>query len=362
MTLRKKLAASLEKLALRISDVSGPVSSLTAPVSYSLGRLGNVPQALLLGTTRGIMDTSNPDSVREIGEAYEEIAEADLDKKREKASKRSRGRKILDYLTGYDPRGQGEARFSAGGSEVLENLGRVWSRPGISLPGRLLGTVGSPAADLSSALTRSDHYNPWAHTVTSYSNEPAIQAHELGHAQDFAEKNHPLLYQLAYNLPFVNLYHEAKASQNAMPILRKALKKRLKAKTEAGGSRAVLDDQMLADSSTSRVNRILSGSYGSYIGAALANINGVPPALGRYLGIPGALIGQLVGHFGKPWGELNDDERKLLVRTAKQLEDAKDKREQEEVIKRFAASVRTAAPKERKVALALNRVAQRASH
>ena len=79
----------------------------------------------------------------------------------------------------------------------------VWVRYTV-LPGRIFG---------------GDHYNPYSNTIHLYSDIPAIAVHEGGHAKDFADRRWKGTYAFAYAIPFVNLYHEALASNDALGYL-----------------------------------------------------------------------------------------------------------------------------------------------
>ena len=65
-----------------------------------------------------------------------------------------------------------------------------------------------------------DHYNPYSNSINLYSDIPAIAVHEGGHAKDFAGRKWKGTYAFAYQIPFVNLYHEARASNDALGYLR----------------------------------------------------------------------------------------------------------------------------------------------
>ena len=64
-----------------------------------------------------------------------------------------------------------------------------------------------------------DHYNPYSNTIHLYSDIPAIAVHEGGHAKDFADRKWKGSYAFAYMIPFVNLYHEAVATSDALGYL-----------------------------------------------------------------------------------------------------------------------------------------------
>lgn len=65
-----------------------------------------------------------------------------------------------------------------------------------------------------------DHYNPYANSINLYSDIPAIAVHEGGHTKDFSGRKWKGTYAFAYQIPFVNLYHEARASNDALGYLR----------------------------------------------------------------------------------------------------------------------------------------------
>ncbi len=64
-----------------------------------------------------------------------------------------------------------------------------------------------------------DHYNPYSNTISLFSDIPAIAVHEGGHAKDFANRKWKGTYAFVYVIPFVNLYHEALASNDALGYL-----------------------------------------------------------------------------------------------------------------------------------------------
>jgi hypothetical protein len=64
-----------------------------------------------------------------------------------------------------------------------------------------------------------DHYNPYSNTINLFSDIPAIAVHEGGHAKDFAGRRWKGTYAFIYIVPFVNLYHEGLASNDALGYL-----------------------------------------------------------------------------------------------------------------------------------------------
>lgn len=61
-----------------------------------------------------------------------------------------------------------------------------------------------------------DHYNPYTNTIHLYSDVPAVGIHEAGHSKDFASRTWKGTYAALYLLPGAPLYHEAKATNDAL--------------------------------------------------------------------------------------------------------------------------------------------------
>ncbi|MEZ6132717.1 MAG: hypothetical protein R3C59_28960 [Planctomycetaceae bacterium] len=113
-----------------------------------------------------------------------------------------------------------------------------------------------------------DHYNPFTNTVHLYSDIPAIAIHEAGHAKDFAGRHWKGTYAAAYLIPGVPLYHEARATGDALGYIRTT------------GS--VQDHK--------EAYEILYPAYGTYVGNA---VSGYLPF--GYLG--GVIGGHIVGRW-----------------------------------------------------------------
>lgn len=105
------------------------------------------------------------------------------------------------------------------------------------LPGRVFG---------------GDHYNPFTNTIHIYSDVPAVAVHEAGHSKDFAQREWKGTYAAVYLIPGVPLYHEAKATNDALGYLL----------TES-------DEQTQKDA-----YEILYPAYGTYVGGALGGMVG----------------------------------------------------------------------------------------
>ena len=115
-----------------------------------------------------------------------------------------------------------------------------------------------------------DHYNPYTNTISLYSDIPAIAVHEGGHAKDFAGRRWKGTYAVAYIIPFVNLHHEAVASNDALGYLRAEESPDLQREGY----------------------RIMHPAYGTYVGGNLGTL--VPQRqLGLYLGA--VAVGHVTG-------------------------------------------------------------------
>lgn len=330
-TAKEVLTAALlhhSKVAVEVIDRSGWQTPATW-ASQTVGRVhpDNLLGGAVLGTGRGIWDTSNPQDIRHLVQSYAEQHEADLAEKEEKASKRSPGRRFIDWLAGTDPRGQGELMVTAGGPAPLKELNRIWRRPGISLPGRMLGTASLPFSTLL-AMARGDHYNPASHTVVSYANEPAIQAHELGHAADFAQMNHPTLYGMLGTVPFVNLWHEGRASFFAPRLLERARELRDAARDASPEDyEHTTYDEILDD--VAREEGLLSAAYGTYLGSAIGRALGTASSAPFFIT---TIAGRVLGSIMRPWSKLSGTERKRVVEAASEAALADSAEEAEEIV------------------------------
>ena len=152
---------------------------------------------------------------------------------------------------------------------------------------------------------RADHYDPFAHSITSYNNDPAIKAHELGHAEDFRDRKHKTLYTLLRTLYPGALYQEGLASAKAIPILNR--------KYMADGMEDEEREKQLASA-----NRKLTAAFGTYLGGPAAGAGVVLGALG------GNLAGATTQPFGNPVKEERESEGK-----AKPEEKSEEKSEDE---------------------------------
>ncbi|HEX9742382.1 MAG TPA: hypothetical protein VGA17_06290 [Nitrospiraceae bacterium] len=106
-----------------------------------------------------------------------------------------------------------------------------------------------------------DYYNPWTNTVHLYSNHSAIALHEAGHAFDTGTQRFKGTYSAARLIPFVDLYQEWQASDDAIAYFE-----------ESGEQDAEL-----------AAYKILYPAFGTYVGAYI-----FPPI--------GTVAGAIAGH------------------------------------------------------------------
>jgi tetratricopeptide (TPR) repeat protein len=217
------------------------------PVSATIGRLNAASTALVLGTTapfrRGPCLADN--AVQRVAAGFRDADTGD------------------------------RLELQLGSSMPLRNLIRIWKRRGIGIIGKILGTLMWPFRETIKAIGRVDCYDPFAHSVALYHNDPAILAHELGHAQDFASHRWRILYSLCRAIPLVMLYQEWKASRLGMRNLQ---------------SRGL-------DGDINRANRVMGGGFGSYVGAIVLEL--IVPGFGILIG---AILGQVIGALARPFG------------------------------------------------------------
>ena len=215
------------------------------PISATVGRLNAPFISLLLGTTAPFRP-----GPRSFHEDIRQVVES--------------------FIKGNT---QDRLELQLGSSMPLRNIKRVWGRNGLSIFGKLLGTLFWPFSEGMRAIGRLDCYDPFAHSIVLYHRDPAILTHELGHAEDYAHRKWRTLYILARVLLPVLLYQEWKASSFGIMNLRE---------------RGLVSEAQ-------RANRVLCGGFGSYLGS-MFKVIGI---------ILGALIGQAIGAAFKPFNKLN---------------------------------------------------------
>lgn len=107
-----------------------------------------------------------------------------------------------------------------------------------------------------------DYYNPYTNVAHLYSNEAVVAMHEAGHAYDFADFPYKGTYALIRSVPFMDLYQEKYATNEAITYL-----------IEVGDREAEY-----------RAYRVLWPAYGTYMGSY------VPLVFGSAIGAVGGHI------------------------------------------------------------------------
>jgi hypothetical protein len=101
-----------------------------------------------------------------------------------------------------------------------QDLSRLARNRHVAWPYRLL--IGLPVTLLSDVLLPGrlfpwgDYYNPYTNTVHLYSDLPAVSLHEAGHAHDFSKQRYKGTYALGRLVPFVDLFQEFHATDEAI--------------------------------------------------------------------------------------------------------------------------------------------------
>jgi hypothetical protein len=156
--------AQSEKQAL---DVYDKEHAIFRPVSATIGRVLSMPAMDILGTAHETASLDNPDI-----KAY-------LDAVKDHSALKDVG----VYL---------------GSERLLNKLYRTWKNPRYGFGSKVMSTLNFPIRALSAAMGRADHYDPTSNTISVFHSDPAILAHELGHAMDFGTAKDPDLANRMY--------------------------------------------------------------------------------------------------------------------------------------------------------------------
>lgn len=173
--------------------------------------------------------------------------------------------KLINYLEYRSQPAFEDTHFHLNRYAPHEDLRSLFKNQYVAWPYRIF--IGLPVTLIFDVLLPGrlfpwgDYYNPYTNTVHIYSDDPTIVLHEAGHAYDFS--NFPLkgTYALLRFVPFMDLYQEWWASDEAIDYL-----------IDTG-------DRELEF----RAYRTLYPAYGTYVG--------------NYLPLPfGSAVGAVIGH------------------------------------------------------------------
>ncbi len=175
---------------------------------------------------------------------------------------------VVAYLQQRDLPLLHETKFRLNQYKPHQDLSRLVKNRHVAWPYRLL--LGLPVTLLFEVLLPGrllggDHYNPYTNTVHIYSDLSSVALHEAGHAHDFANQRYKGTYALARWIPFVDLYQEFQATDEAIEYL------------VANNYR---DTEFEA-------YKVLYPAYGSYVG--------------NYIFFPFGVIAIVVGHIYGRW-------------------------------------------------------------
>lgn len=172
---------------------------------------------------------------------------------------------VADYLSSHQET-LGNVAVQLNRYAPQDSWRRLFKNSGVKWPYRYtLGILSVLILDtiLAGRIFGGDRYDPFTHTVHLYSDLPSIALHELGHAEDFAQRRYRGSYGLFRIIPFVDLYQEYQASHEAFHYIR---------------------EEKMRDTEI-EAYKVLYPAYGTYAG-------------GYLLGY-GTMIGAVVGHI---WG------------------------------------------------------------
>ncbi len=116
-----------------------------------------------------------------------------------------------------------ETTFRLNQYRPIEDLSRLIHNHAVAWPYRAV--FGLPVTLIFDVLLPGrlfpwgDYYNPYTNTAHLYSDHPAIILHEAGHAHDFATQHFKGTYAAVRLVPFVDLYQEFQATDEAIEYL-----------------------------------------------------------------------------------------------------------------------------------------------
>ena len=134
--------------------------------------------------------------------------------------------KLIAYLEARKLPALKDAKFQLNEYNPAQDLSRLIHNHYVAWPYRLL--LGFPLTLAFDVLLPGrlfpwgDYYNPYTNTAHLYSDHPAIVLHEAGHAHDFASRRYKGTYAFSRLIPFVDLYQEYKATQEAIRYLKES--------------------------------------------------------------------------------------------------------------------------------------------
>lgn len=130
---------------------------------------------------------------------------------------------LVRYLGNRSQPALQDTKFRLNQYRPVQDLSRLIHNPHIAWPYKifpgLFTTLFTDVLLPGRLFPWGDYYNPFTNTVHLYSNHPAIALHEAGHAYDFSQQRWKGTYAFLRLLPFVDLYQEFKATDEAIDYL-----------------------------------------------------------------------------------------------------------------------------------------------
>lgn len=199
--------------------------------------------------------------------------------------------KLVEYLDARDLPAFEDTAYKLNQYSPFADLKALAKNGHVGWPYRLL--IGLPLTLITDVLLPGrifpwgDYYNPYSNTVHLYSDDAPISLHEAGHAYDISDFPLKGTYALIRLVPFIDLYQEWRATDNAIDYL-----------VETG-------DREMED----RAYKVLWPAYGTYLGGYAP----VPLASAA-----GAVLGHIAGR-GKAAARKREYKRMDAILQAPQL-------------------------------------------
>jgi hypothetical protein len=151
------LKSNIYKKAFQVIEASTPTAHGFKFLSDTMGRVGGLPTALMVGQEKTLDMLGNP-------------TRKDFNSQLSHLQADRRLKNTVLRLSHTDP---------------VNDIQRLWKNKDLNPALKALGTLTAPVNALQASLTRASHYNPATDTAVVYGKIPEIAHHELGHARDF---------------------------------------------------------------------------------------------------------------------------------------------------------------------------------